>query len=60
MQYHRLYVGTIGEGVFRSLDSGRSFARAMDGGIFVEGYIRALAVHPRDDRTIYLGTGDGF
>lgn len=60
MQQHRVYVGTIGEGVFRSLDSGRTFARAMDGGVFVEGYVRALAVHPQDDRLIYMGGADGL
>lgn len=59
MQPHRIYVGAIGEGVFRSLDGGRTFARAMDGGIFVECYVRALVVHPHDDRLLYIGTEDG-
>jgi hypothetical protein len=54
MPSHRLYVGTIGEGLFRSTDRGRSFQRAMDG-MFVECHVRALAVHPRDDRILYLG-----
>ena len=40
---HRLYVGTIGEGIFRSVDSGESFRRACDG-MFVECDVRALAV----------------
>src|SRR5262245_60680019 len=60
MTEHRVYVGTIGEGVFRSLDSGQTFTRAMDGGLLVEGYVRALVVHPRDDRTLYLGTEAGL
>src|SRR6516162_1956852 len=51
---HRLYVGTIGEGLFRSTDGGQTFARACDG-MFVECHVRALAVHPREDRTLYLG-----
>ena len=59
MQNHRVYVGTIGEGVFRSLDSGQTFARAMDG-MFVECFVRALVVHPRDDRLLYIGTEQGL
>ena len=59
MQNHRIYVGTIGEGVFRSVDGGLTFARAMDG-MFVECFVRALAVHPRDDRALYLGTELGL
>src|SRR5947209_7922374 len=56
---HRLYVGTIGEGLFRSLDGGATFARACNG-MFVECHVRALAVHPRDPRTLYLGTEQGL
>jgi photosystem II stability/assembly factor-like uncharacterized protein len=51
---HRLYVGTIGEGLFRSVDGGETFARACDG-MFVECHVRALAVHPRDPLVLYLG-----
>jgi len=56
---HRLYVGTIGEGLFRSLDGGETFARACDG-MFVECHVRALAVHPRDPRTIFMGSEQGL
>src|SRR5262245_39327376 len=56
---HRLYVGTIGEGLFRSLDGGATFARACNN-MFVECHVRALAVHPRDDKTLYLGTEQGL
>jgi photosystem II stability/assembly factor-like uncharacterized protein len=55
---HRLYVGTIGEGLFRSTDSGETFRRACDG-MFVECHVRALAVHPQDPRTLYLGSEAG-
>jgi photosystem II stability/assembly factor-like uncharacterized protein len=55
---HRIYVGAIGEGVFRSLDGGITFRRAADG-IFVECDVRALVVHPGDDRTLYLGSQEG-
>jgi photosystem II stability/assembly factor-like uncharacterized protein len=56
---HRLYVGTIGEGLFRSLDGGESFVRACDG-MFVECHVRALAVDPSDPRTIFLGSEQGL
>jgi photosystem II stability/assembly factor-like uncharacterized protein len=56
---HRLYVGTIGEGLFRSTDAGESFVRACDG-TFVECHVRALAVHPRETRTLYLGSELGL
>jgi photosystem II stability/assembly factor-like uncharacterized protein len=59
MQNYRVYVGTIGEGVWRSLDAGQTFARAADG-MFVECHVRALTVHPRDDRLLYLGTEQGL
>src|SRR5262245_10259143 len=59
MQPHRVYIGTIGEGVWRSLDAGQTFARAMDG-MFVECFVRALVVHPRDDRLLYIGTEQGL
>jgi photosystem II stability/assembly factor-like uncharacterized protein len=55
---HRLYVGTIGEGVFRSLDGGETFRRACEG-MFVECHVRALAAHPRDPATLYLGSERG-
>ena len=43
MATHRLYVGTIGEGLWRSSDGGETFARAS-GGMFVECLVRALAL----------------
>jgi len=59
MKPHRLYVGTIGEGLFRSTDAGASFQRAADG-MFVECHVRALAVHPNNDRLMLLGNELGF
>jgi photosystem II stability/assembly factor-like uncharacterized protein len=56
---HRLYVGCIGEGLFRSTDGGQSFCRACDG-MFVECHVRALAVHPRDPAALYLGSEQGL
>src|SRR5581483_5238189 len=56
---HRIYVGTIGEGLFRSRDSGQTFVRAADG-MFVECHVRALVVHPHDPRVLYLGSEQGL
>jgi photosystem II stability/assembly factor-like uncharacterized protein len=56
---HRLYVGTIGEGLWRSLDAGESFTRTCDG-MFVECHVRAIAVHPHEPRRLFLGTEQGL
>jgi photosystem II stability/assembly factor-like uncharacterized protein len=56
---HRLYVGTVGEGLFRNTDGGESFVRACEG-TFVECHVRVLAVHPREPRTLYLGSELGL
>lgn len=56
---HRIYVGTIGEGLWRSTDGGATFTRASDG-MFVECHVRALVVHPHAPRTLYLGSEQGL
>jgi photosystem II stability/assembly factor-like uncharacterized protein len=56
---HRLYVGTIGQGLWRSTDLGQTFIRASDG-MFVECDVRALAVDPRNPLTLYLGSEQGL
>jgi photosystem II stability/assembly factor-like uncharacterized protein len=56
---HRVYVGTIGEGVWRSLDGGVTFTRAADG-MFVECHVRAIALHPVDARVLLLGSEQGL
>jgi photosystem II stability/assembly factor-like uncharacterized protein len=56
---HLLYVGTIGEGLFRNTDGGVTFSRACDG-MFVECHVRALAIHPHDPSTLYLGNEQGL
>src|SRR5262245_29976335 len=56
---HCLYVGTIGEGMFRSTDGGATFRRACEG-MFVECHVRALAADPREPRTLYLGSEMGL
>ena len=57
---HRLYVGCIGEGVFRSTDSGQTFRRACDGMAFVECHVRALIVHPTRPEVLYVGSEQGL
>jgi photosystem II stability/assembly factor-like uncharacterized protein len=56
---HRLYVGTIGEGLFRSLDHGETFRRACDG-LFVECDVRVVVVHPHQPEVMYMGTEVGL
>jgi photosystem II stability/assembly factor-like uncharacterized protein len=56
---HSIYVGTIGEGMFRSLDGGATFRRACEN-MFVECHVRALAVHPKQPATLYLGSEQGL
>jgi photosystem II stability/assembly factor-like uncharacterized protein len=59
MQPHRLYVGTIGEGLWRSTDQGATFQRTCDG-MFVECHVRALVVDPRRPGTLWLGSEQGL
>src|SRR5438128_3085329 len=59
MQNHRVYVGAIGEGIWRSLDNGQTFTRAADG-MFVECHVRALAIHPDNPRVLFLGNEQGL
>ena len=54
-----LYAGTIGQGVWRSLDYGETFHR-HSAGMFLEAEVRALAVHPHEPQTLYAGTDAGI
>ena len=53
-----LFIGTVGEGVWRSTDGGATWDRSSKG-MFVECDVRALAVHPRRPRVLYAGTNEG-
>jgi photosystem II stability/assembly factor-like uncharacterized protein len=53
-----LYVGTVGQAVWRSDDGGETFRLAC-GEMFIEAEVRALAVHPTEPRTLYAGTDAG-
>lgn len=54
-----LYVGTIGQSVFRSRDGGLTFSRTSVG-VHSECDVRALLVHPLDPRILHLGTETGL
>src|SRR6185312_11021183 len=58
MSHATLFVGTVGEGVWRSTDGGAEWTRSSKG-MFVECDVRSLAVDPRDPRLIYAGTNEG-
>ncbi|MBM3264717.1 MAG: hypothetical protein FJY97_15015 [candidate division Zixibacteria bacterium] len=53
-----VYVGTVGQGVWRSMDGGETWERVHDQ-LYSESDIRAIAVHPRDPRILYAGTDTG-
>lgn len=54
-----LFIGTIGQSVWRSEDSGNTWDRATGGDLYMEEDIRSLAIHPADKTVIYAGTGSG-
>jgi photosystem II stability/assembly factor-like uncharacterized protein len=58
MSQAALFVGTVGEGIWRSTDGGDQWRRASKG-MFVECDVRALAVDPRRPQTLYAGTNEG-
>ena len=54
-----LYAGTVGQGVWRSLDNGETFQRHC-AGMFMEAEVRALAADPSEPGTLYAGTDAGL
>jgi photosystem II stability/assembly factor-like uncharacterized protein len=56
---HRLYVGTIGAGLWRSSDGGASFQRCEEG-LFLECQVRALAVDPQRPERLWLANEEGL
>ncbi|MEM7539331.1 MAG: hypothetical protein AAF639_44655 [Chloroflexota bacterium] len=54
-----IFVGTIGESIWRSTDGGDSWSRTSNG-IFPEADIRAIAVNPTDSSIVYAGTEVGI
>jgi photosystem II stability/assembly factor-like uncharacterized protein len=55
----RVYVGTIGQSIWRSWDGGLTFARASSG-LPSESDIRAVSIDPSDTRSILLGAETGL
>ena len=53
-----LFVGTVGEGVWRSTNGGATWSRSAKG-MFVECDVRALVVDPRRPHVLYAGTNEG-
>jgi photosystem II stability/assembly factor-like uncharacterized protein len=52
-------VGTLGQGIWRSTDSGNTWVRVRQG-IYTESAVRALVVHPQDPSMMYAGVDDGI
>ena len=50
-----LFIGTVGEGVWRSTDGGATWCRSSKG-MFVECDVRALVADPRRAGVLYAGT----
>lgn len=53
-----LFLGTVGEGVWRSTDGGETWRRSSNG-MFVECDVRALVVDPERPGVVYAGTNEG-
>ena len=53
-----VYLGSVGEGLWRSRDGGEHWQRRADG-MFVECDVRAIAADPRDANVLYAGTSEG-
>jgi photosystem II stability/assembly factor-like uncharacterized protein len=54
-----IYVGTVGQSVYRSLDGGDTWKKTSKG-MFSESDIRAIAVDPVDTSTLFAGTEAGL
>lgn len=59
MKQSIMYIGTIGQSVWRSKDIGNSWTRTSNG-IFAEADIRAIAVDPSNSSVIFAGTENGL
>jgi photosystem II stability/assembly factor-like uncharacterized protein len=52
-------IGTLGQGIWRSTDSGKSWERVRQE-LYSESAVRALVAHPEDSSIIYAGVDDGI
>ncbi len=55
----KIFVGTAGQAVWRSMDGGETFRLAC-GDMFIEAEVRVLAVHPTEPNVLYAGTDAGL
>ena len=53
-----VFVGTIGQGLWRSYDGGNTWKRTRISESF-ENDVRAIAVHPVDSQIVFAGTNEG-
>ena len=53
-----VFIGTIGQGIWRSDDSGQTWNRSSEG-VYMESDVRALAMHPHNPDIMYAGTNQG-
>src|SRR5262249_15752632 len=59
MKHATMWVGPLGQGIWRSSDGGDTWLRVRHG-IYSESAVRALAVHPSDARIMYCGADSGI
>ena len=56
-----ILVGTIGQGVMKSIDDGATWTRAsVNQGMHSDCIVRSLVTHPRRPEMIYAGTDMGL
>ncbi|HWP58212.1 MAG TPA: hypothetical protein VNL14_10015 [Candidatus Acidoferrales bacterium] len=56
-----LFVGTIGQGVMHSTDSGNTWDRVrLRRGLHSDALVRCLAVHPKKPQTVFAGSDRGL
>ena len=54
-----VYLGTIGQGIWKSTDGGDTWNRQANG-LFAEADIRAIAVRPDNTNILFAGTEKGL
>ena len=52
------FFGSVGGGVWKTLDAGRSWQPVSDGGVFKTSSVGAIAVSESDPATVYVGMGE--
>ncbi len=56
---NRIYVGTVGEGLWISSNRGDTFERYSNE-MYIEADVRGLAIHPQNSDVLYAGTNCGI